>query len=429
MKKIPLAELLRPAAFDDVVGQEHLTSLNSPFRKMIEEDNFSSFILWGPPGVGKTTIAKIISKNEGLNFYHFSAASSGIPELRRIIKDSKSLLSANKKTVIFIDEIHHFTKTQQDFLLPYTEDGTITLLAATTENPSFQLNAALLSRLSVFILYALPEESIEKILLRAIKRMDQWLTKKVSFTDDGIKTIISLSGKDARIALSILESSAKAISKKSIDKNDIENFVKLTTLKFDKKGEEHYNQISALHKSLRGSDVDAALYWGKRILMAGEDPRYLLRRLIRFAAEDIGLADPNALNLAVSAKESYEFLGSPEGEIGIIELIIYLALSPKSNSVYIAEKNVDAKIKATGYLEVSFHIRNAPTKLMKDIGYGKGYEYSQNFKNAINAQDYLPEKLKGTIFYNPSDRGFEEKLKKRLDYIKKTKKRLKDEKN
>ncbi len=426
--KAPLPERLRPQNFEDLIGQEHLTRPDSPFRKMIDAGDISSFVLWGPPGCGKTTIARIISKMTNVMFYHFSAVSSGIPDLKKIVEETRGLFNKNKKSIVFVDEIHHFNKTQQDFLLPYVEDATLTLIAATTENPSFHINSALLSRLNVFVLYPLERPHLEEILKKAIGRMGEWSGKNIEVSLDAVETIISAAGMDARIALNILEHSVITSSSGNLGKEDIEELIKVTTFRYDKRGEEHYNQISALHKSLRGSDPDAALYWAERMLQSGEDPRFLVRRLIRFACEDVGLADPNALNLAVSVKSTYDFLGTPEGELAILELVVYLALAPKSNTVYKAEMKLKKAISETGYLEVPFVIRNAPTELMKDLGYGKDYEYSHEFPFAVNAQDYLPEALKDTVFYFPNERGYEEKLKKRLEFIKKVKKDIRNEK-
>ncbi|MCD6578713.1 replication-associated recombination protein A, partial [bacterium] len=368
------------------------------------------------------------SKDPAIHFIRLSAITEGIPRLREIVKKERNIFTSEKKFAIFVDEIHHFNKKQQDFFLPYIESGEVTLIAATTENPSFYLINPLLSRLNVFILKPLEKEDIVNILKRAIEKKEEWTQRDFELTEKGFDSIIALSGFDARVSLKILENVIMGLDKKVINGEDIEKFVQMSNLKYDKKGDYHYNLISALHKSLRGSDVSASLYWAERMLLSGEEPRYIIRRLIRFASEDIGLADPNALNIATNVLKAYEFLGSPEGHIAILEAVTYLALSPKSNAIYMAEQNLKKVIEKTGDLEVPFIIRNAPSDLMKDIGYGKGYEYSHEFPEGINGQKYLPQEIINEEFYFPTDRGFEDKMKKRIEIIKKIKEKYNEKK-
>ena len=421
----PLADRMRPKDLDEFVGQEHLVGENKVLRRMINEDKLFSIIFWGPPGCGKTTLARIIAKKTKSRFISFSAVTSGIKQIKEVMEIAKyEKIIHNKNTILFIDEIHRFNKAQQDAFLPFVEDGTIILIGATTENPSFEVISALLSRCKVFILNKLTFEEIRILLKRALTDKERGLGNyKISMDSETIDFISRFCDGDSRIAYNILEMAfniAQKNNKETTSKIDIpliENIIQKKALLYDKNGEEHFNLISALHKSLRGSDPDAAAYWIARMLESGEDPLYILRRMVRFASEDIGLADPNALTVAISAKESFEFIGPPEGYLAIIEAAIYLALSPKSNSLYLTYQNVEEDIKNYQSLPVPYHIRNAPTKLMKEIGYSNGYKYPHNFDDAIVNQSYLPEELKNKKYYHPTDRGFEKELRERIQKI------------
>jgi putative ATPase len=421
----PLADRMRPKDLDEFVGQEHLVGENKVLRRMINEDKLFSIIFWGPPGCGKTTLAKIIAKKTKSRFISFSAVTAGIKQIKEVMEIAKYEKKIhNKNTILFIDEIHRFNKAQQDAFLPFVEDGTIILTGATTENPSFEVISALLSRCKVFILNKLTSEEIRILLNRAITDKERGLGNyKISIDSETINFISRFCDGDSRIAYNILEMAISITQKNNkeatakIDIPLIENIIQKKALLYDKNGEEHFNLISALHKSLRGSDPDAAVYWIVRMLEGGEDPLYILRRMVRFASEDIGLADTNALTVAISAKESFEFIGPPEGYLAIIEAAIYLALSPKSNSLYLTYQNVEEDIKNFQSLSVPYHIRNAPTKLMKEIGYSSGYKYPHNFDGAIVNQSYLPEELKNKKYYHPTDRGFEKELKERIKKI------------
>jgi putative ATPase len=421
----PLADRMRPKDLDEFVGQEHLVGENKVLRRMINEDKLFSIIFWGPPGCGKTTLAKIIAKKTKSRFISFSAVTAGIKQIKEVMEIAKYEKKIhNKNTILFIDEIHRFNKAQQDAFLPFVEDGTIILTGATTENPSFEVISALLSRCKVFILNKLTSEEIRILLNRAITDKERGLGNyKISIDSETINFISRFCDGDSRIAYNILEMAFSITQKNNkeatakIDIPLIENIIQKKALLYDKNGEEHFNLISALHKSLRGSDPDAAVYWIIRMLEGGEDPLYILRRMVRFASEDIGLADTNALTVTISAKESFEFIGPPEGYLAIIEAAIYLALSPKSNSLYLTYQNVEEDIKNFQSLSVPYHIRNAPTKLMKEIGYSSGYKYPHNFDGAIVNQSYLPEELKNKKYYHPTDRGFEKELKERIKKI------------
>ena len=423
----PLADRMRPNHVDDIVGQAHLLGEGSLIRTAILKDRLFSMILWGPPGCGKTTLAKTIAKETKCHFAQFSAVLSGVKEIRSVIGDAQERLNLyRKKTILFVDEIHRFNKAQQDAFLHHVESGLITLIGATTENPSFEVIPALMSRCRVITLKALDETAIQTLLERALTDKQNGLGNfNIVVDDEAMNHLVTLADGDARSALTSLEivtsvpvsekPATNTSEKIEITLKGIENALQKRALVYDKTGEEHYNLISALHKSLRGSDPDAALYWLYRMLEGGEDAFFIARRMVRFASEDIGNADPNALAVAMSAMEAFKFLGHPEGELALAQAAVYLATAPKSNSIYASSNQVKKVIGETGSLPVPFHIRNAPTKLMKGLGYGKGYEYAHDHKDAFVPQDYLPEKLKGKIFYHPSDRGYEKTVKHRLD--------------
>jgi putative ATPase len=406
LKFKPLAYKIRPETLEDFFGQEHLTGEGKPLRMAIQnQDLSSSIILWGPPGCGKTTLAKIIAKIANCEFISMSAVKAKKQDIEKAIQGSKLF---HKKTILFLDEIHRFSKSQQDFLLPYVEDGTIILIGATTENPSFEVISALLSRSRVFVLNSLEDKHLLQILNRAIEH-EKGFGGKLTISEKDKELVVGLSNGDARSALNILEM-ASSVSRKEngmiyIEKKDIENSAQ-KTLRYDKNGEEHYNIISALHKSMRDSDANAAVYWTMRMIEAGEDPKYIIRRMIRFASEDIGNADPQALVLAVSAKQAVEFLGYPECNTAIVQTAIYLAKAKKSNSVYEAVNRAKEEIQNTGNLPVPLHLRNAETKLMKNIGYGKGYKYAHDYKDAKVEQEHLPEKIKNKKYYVKKENDF-----------------------
>ncbi len=423
----PLAERMRPRHIDEFVGQGHVVSAGSLIRHAIEEDRIFSMIFWGPPGCGKTTLARIIAGETRSHFVHFSAVLSGVKDIRAVIEEARNQQKIHRKrTILFVDEIHRFNKAQQDAFLHHVESGLITLIGATTENPSFEVIAPLLSRCRVITLDRLTEEDISAIIDMALSDERRGLGGlNIELAADARDYIIRIADGDARVALNNLEVAGSLVMSKqkpdssittgNITLKDLELAIQKKALVYDKAGEEHYNLISALHKSLRGSDPDAALYWLARMLAAGEDPFYIARRMVRFASEDIGNADPDALGIAMNAMEAFKFLGHPEGELALAQAAVYLATAPKSNSIYAAFGKVNAVIKKTGSLPVPFHIRNAPTKLMKDLGYGKNYKYAHNYENAIVPQEYLPDKLKGQFFYFPTNRGFEKTIKDRLD--------------
>jgi putative ATPase len=422
MNQRPLADRMRPSTISEFVGQEHILGKDKVLRRAIEKNEIPSIILWGPPGSGKTTLARIIANKTEGNFLPFSAVTSGIKEIKEIIREiDKSRDLFRKKPILFIDEIHRFNKAQQDAFLPYIEKGTITLIGATTENPSFEIISPLLSRCQTFILEPLKEEEIEKILKTALDDKERGLGKlKINMGNDVLKYLCTLSNGDARVALNILELlvSIKPTDNKGVIPLDME-FVRETIQKkrllYDKSGEEHYNLISALHKSMRGSDPDAALYWLVRMLEGGEDPLYIARRIIRFASEDVGNADPQALSIAVAAKEAVHFIGQPEGELALAQAVVYLSLAPKSNAVYTAYLAVQKDVREKTSEPVPKHIRNAPTELMKNLGYGKSYKYAHDFPDGFVPQDYLPENLRNKRYYSPTERGFEKEMKRRLE--------------
>jgi putative ATPase len=423
----PLAERMRPRHIGEFVGQDAVVSSGSLIRHAIEEDRIFSMIFWGPPGCGKTTLARIIAGETQSYFVQFSAVLSGVKEIRAVIEEARNQQKIHRKrTILFVDEIHRFNKAQQDAFLHHVESGLITLIGATTENPSFEVIAPLLSRCRVITLDRLTEEDISAIIEMALSDEQRGLGGlNIELAADARDYIVRIADGDARGALNSLEvAGSLVISRQKPDSpttagditlKDLEIAIQKKALVYDKGGEEHYNLISALHKSLRGSDPDAALYWLARMLAGGEDPFYIARRMVRFASEDIGNADPNALSITMNAMEAFKFLGHPEGELALAQAAVYLATAPKSNSIYSAFGKARAAIKKTGSLPVPFHIRNAPTKLMKDLGYGKNYKYAHNYENAIVPQEYLPDELKGQFFYFPTNRGFEKITKDRLD--------------
>ncbi len=421
----PLADRIRPEMLEDFLGQEKIVGPGKPLRQAIEKDELQSIILWGPPGSGKTTLARIIAKLTKRHFVPFSAAISGVPALRKIIKEAQDRRRYHhQRTILFVDEIHRFNKAQQDAFLPYVEDGTIVLIGATTENPSFEVISPLLSRSTVYILEPLSPEDLKNILEKALPDKEKGLGKyKVKLEPKVLNFIIELAYGDARIALNILEF---AVITTKPDKEDIRNItlkiieevVQKRCLRYDKTGEEHYNIISALHKSMRDSDPDAAIYWVARMLEAGENPLYVARRLVRFASEDIGNADPQALQVAAAAMQAVHFLGMPEGNLALAQTATYLACAPKSNALYKGYKFAQEDIKRWGPLPVPLIIRNAPTTLMKNLDYGKGYKYAHNFEGGYIVQEHLPKELKGKRYYFPTDRGFEKEIKQRLEKLK-----------
>lgn len=421
----PLADRMRPETLDEFVGQEHLTAKGSLLRKAIEDDRVFSLLLWGPPGCGKTTLAGIIARATQAEFVEISAVLSGVKDIRDIIAQARERRALYKRrTLLFVDEIHRFNKAQQDAFLHHVENGLIVLVGATTENPSFEVIPALVSRCRVFTLKSLEKQSLLSILNRALTDSKKGLGLPAqTLTHEALAHIAGVCGGDARIALTNLETVVLHFAgKDGITARDVEKAVEKKSLLYDKAGEEHYNLISAFIKSLRGSDPDAAVYWLERMLAAGDDPYYMIRRMVRFATEDVGMADPGALTMALNASESYRMLGSPEGEDAIFQAAVYLATAPKSNSVYMAHKEVKKMVQETGYAPVPFHIRNAPTKLMKDMKYGEGYKYAHDHKDAFVPQSYLPDNLEGARFYFPSDRGYERTVKQRLEAWMKLKK-------
>lgn len=417
----PLAARMRPRNFDEFVGQEHLVGEGHVLRKSIEADQLPSMILWGPPGSGKTTLAHIIANVTKSQFSPISAVASGVADLRRIVDEARERRALhNQKTILFIDEIHRFNKAQQDAILPYVENGTITLIGATTENPSFEVISPLLSRCRIFTLNALTDEQLKVIVQRAIEDEARGIGKmKVELDKDAFDFLLVMSNGDARVALNAIELAASTTApsedgKRHIKLSAIEDAIQRRALLYDRAGEEHYNIISALHKSLRGSDPDAALYWLGRMLEAGEDPLYIARRLIRFASEDVGMADPQALVIATSAQQAVHFVGMPEGNLALAQAVVYLATAPKSNSLYTAYSRVQQDVERTRNDPVPFHLRNPVTGLMRNIGYGKGYKYAHNFPGHFVEQQNLPNSLQGKRYYYPSDQGFEKEIDSRL---------------
>jgi putative ATPase len=417
----PLAERMRPHSLEEYSGQEHLLGPGKPLRVQIERDNSGSMILWGPPGVGKTTLAKIIAQTTKASFIEFSAVMSGIKEIKQVMAKAAEAAELNSRTILFVDEIHRFNKAQQDAFLPYVERGTIRLIGATTENPSFEIISALLSRCRVYVLKALSEERIAALLRRALEDRERGLgALGLTADDEALLLMSSYSSGDCRSAYNTLEVAARlaeAAQVKHIDRPVAVEAVQQRVLVYDKSGEEHYNLISALHKSVRNSDADASLYWLARMFASGEDPLYLARRVVRMAVEDIGLAAPEALNLCLSAKQAMEFLGSPEGDLALAEAVVYLALAPKSNAVYTAWGAVGREIEHTRQEPVPIHLRNAPTRLMKELDYGKGYRYAHDEQGRVADMDCLPASLKGRSYYVPTEEGREKLLGQRMGEI------------
>jgi len=414
----PLAERMRPHTLDDYVGQEHLLGPGKPLRVEIERDDAGSMILWGPPGVGKTTLAKIIAEVTQASFIEFSAVMGGIKEIKQVMVEAEKAAGFGSRTILFIDEIHRFNKAQQDAFLPYVERGTIRLIGATTENPSFEVIAALLSRCRVYRLNPLSEKELVQLLKRALADKERGLGKlNVTADDEVMEMIASYANGDARYAYNALETAAKLTSGGRITRETVQNALQQRVLLYDKQGEEHYNVISALHKSIRNSDADASLYWLGRMLKAGEDPMYVARRLVRIAVEDIGLAAPEALRMALAARDAMEFLGSPEGDLALAQAAVYLALAPKSNALYTAYGEITAEIEAHRAEPVPLHLRNAPTPLMEQFGYGKGYQYAHDVEGRVADMECMPDNLRGREFYHPTSEGREKLLAQRMDEV------------
>ena len=418
---IPLAGRIRPDRREDFVGQEHLLGPGRFLRSLIEKDQLQSLIFWGPPGTGKTTLASIIARATRSHFLGFSAVLSGVKEIRQVVQEAEEHKARGRRTILFVDEIHRFNKAQQDAFLPHVERGTIILIGATTENPSFEVNSALLSRCKVLTLRSLTAEGIDRILDRALRDGEKGMGKwKAELTSEAQKFLGEMAQGDARVALNTLE--AAVMTTPPDDRGAgvltlavVEEAMQRKALLYDKGGEEHYNVISAFHKSLRGSDPDAALYWLARMIEAGEDPLYVARRMVRFASEDVGMADPQALGVALSSKEAFHFVGLPEGELALAEAAVYLATAPKSNTLYVAYDRAKKDVAEKGALPVPLHIRNAPTKLMKDLGYGRGYKYAHDFPGGVVPQDHFPEELGTRTYYHPTERGFEKVIGQRLE--------------
>ncbi len=431
----PLAERMRPQTLDEVVGQERITGPGTLIRCAIEDDRIFSMILWGPPGCGKTTLARIVAKETDSYFVEFSAVLSGVKDIRAVISAAQTQLNLHRRrTILFVDEIHRFNKAQQDAFLQHVENGLITLIGATTENPSFEVIPALLSRCRVVTLVALAADDMQMVIERALVDAENGFgALDVRLAPEARDHLVASADGDVRAALNALEIVGTVLAKRAADQDPdnravtldmVEKALQKKALLYDKSGEQHYNLISALHKSLRGSDPDAAIYWLTRMLEAGEDPFYVARRMVRFASEDVGNADPFALTITMNAMEAFRFLGHPEGDLALIQAAVYLATAPKSNSLYRAHKIVQKTVADTGALPVPLHIRNAPTGLMKELGYGRGYKYAHDYREAVVEQTYLPDQLQGTRFYEPTDRGFEKTVKQRLEKWQRLKKEV-----
>ncbi len=409
----PLADRLRPRSLSEVIGQANVLGPEGPLGAMLAAGSLSSLILWGPPGVGKTTIARLLADQTNLHFVQISAIFTGVPDLKKVFEGARIRRQTGQGTLLFVDEIHRFNKAQQDGFLPFMEDGTILLVGATTENPSFELNSALLSRAQVIVLERLSLADLEHMAQRAEKELGRTLP----LTGEAREALLEMADGDGRALLNLIEQVAAWKVTAPLGRDALATRLMRRAAKYDKSGEEHYNLISALHKSVRGSDPDAALYWFARMLEGGEDPRFLARRLTRMAVEDICLADPQAQAVCLDAWNTYERLGSPEGELALANAVVYLALAPKSNAVYVAYKAARAAARETGSLMPPKHILNAPTKMMKDIGYGTGYAYDHDAEDGFSGQDYFPESMKRPVYYLPPERGFERELKKRVEYF------------
>ncbi|WP_034980870.1 replication-associated recombination protein A [Lactobacillus sp. wkB10] len=418
----PLANRVRPQNLDQFVGQEQLLGPGKILREIIDNDQVSSMIFWGPPGVGKTTLAEIIARQSQASFFNFSAVDSSITKIRKIMKQAEAEHEVGQKTLVFVDEIHRFNKAQQDAFLPYVERGSITLIGATTENPSFEVNSALLSRCKVFVLKPLEVKDIIKLLQNALRNPNGFGKFTVKISEQEVKAIAKFANGDARTALNTLEMAVlngnKSGNTIAVTMDSLGQLITQKSVLYDKDGEEHYNIISALHKSMRNSDVNAAIYWLSRMLEGGEDPLYIARRLVRFASEDIGLADTNALNVAVNVFQACQFIGMPECDVHLTEAVIYLSLAPKSNAVYKARLAAEEDVKKTIDEPVPLQIRNAPTKLMKDLGYGKGYQLAHYAKDKLTTMKTMPPSLEGHEYYLPTSQGHEDRFKKRLEQIK-----------
>jgi putative ATPase len=419
---VPLAERMRPRSLDEILGQEDVLGPGRPLREAIERDRLQSIILWGPPGTGKTTIARLVAERTKARFVSFSAVLAGIKDIKEVMAAAEGARRARgQRTILFVDEIHRFNKAQQDAFLPHVEAGSIVLIGATTENPSFEVNAALLSRSRVFVLRGLTEDEIGIILARALADPERGLgADPLQVHAEALALITRASGGDARSALNLLELAASSApagpeGRRSIDRAHAEGTIQRRMLLYDKGGEEHYNIISALHKSMRNSDPDASLYWLARMLEGGEDPLYIARRLVRFASEDIGNADPQALSVAVAAKDAAHFIGMPEGNTALAQAVVYLATAPKSNAIYTAYGRAAEDARAGSAEPVPLHLRNAPTRLMKSLDYGRDYQYAHDAPDAVTGMTCLPESLKDRRYYHPTDRGFEKEIKRRLD--------------
>jgi putative ATPase len=416
----PLADRLRPKSLGEVVGQDHLTGPDGAIGRMVAAGRLASMILWGPPGTGKTSIARLLADAVGLRFVAVSAVFSGVADLKKIFAEARTAARAGQRTLLVVDEIHRFNRAQQDGFLPYVEDGTVTLVGATTENPSFEINAALLSRCQVLILRRLDHDALDEL----VRRAETLEGRPLPVTPDAREALIASADGDGRFLLNQAETLFSVDLAEPLGPSELSDLLHRRVPVYDKDREGHYNLISALHKSIRGSDPQAALYYLARMLVAGEEPLYLLRRLTRAAVEDIGLADPNALLQCLAAKEMYDFLGSPEGEIGIVQACLYLATAPKSNAAYAAQKAAWRSAKETGSLMPPMHILNAPTKLMKTVGYGKGYAYDHATEEGFSGQDYWPDEMEPQTFYDPADRGFEARIRERLEYWRQRRKEL-----
>ena len=409
----PLADRLRPQRLGDVIGQEQVLGPDAPLGTMLASGSLSSLIFWGPPGVGKTTIARLLADETDLHFVQISAIFTGVPDLRKVFEAAKLRRQNGKGTLLFVDEIHRFNKAQQDGFLPYLEDGTILLVGATTENPSFELNAAVLSRSQVLILTRLDLADLERLAQRAEKDLDRGLP----LDGHAREALLEMADGDGRALLNLIEQVAAWKVDGKLSTEDLTKRLMKRAAKYDKSGEEHYNLISALHKSVRGSDPDAALYWFARMLAGGEDPRYLARRITRMAVEEVGLADPQAQAVCLQSWDTYERIGSPEGELALAQALVYVALAPKSNAAYVGYKAAVVAAKSTGSTPPPSHIINAPTKMMKEQGFGAGYAYDHDAEDAFSGQNYFPDGMKRGVYYTPVDRGFERELKKRVDYF------------